>query len=289
MKKFLTLALIGMVLLTSCTKSVDHKGRTPLVEVNGTYLYAEELQTMIPLGLSPTDSTAFAEQCIRDWVEEQLLYHKAEQNVRSNQRIELMVQEYRHSLILQEYQQHLIEQKLNEEVSEEDMRSFYQGNSSLFVLKEPVIQGLFIKVPISSTGLDNLKKWYKDNDEATLEKIEKYCFHNAVIYEYFYDHWVPLSHLAGKFKTDLNDLDKRLANNKNFEIEDSEYCYLLHVEDYVLGGQAKPFDLAQSEIATLLINQRKADYMQQVRSDLYDRAMHKGRITRYDNEKEESN
>lgn len=282
--------LFGIVLLfTACTTPTDHKGRTPLVEVDGEFLYSEDLQAMIPLGISPADSADFAERFIRDWVEEQLLYKQAERNIRSDRHIEQMVQEYRHSLIMQEYQQQLIEQKLSDEVTEEQMRTFYDNNPSLFVLKEPAIRGLFIKVPKTASSLDDLKKWYTRSDDATIEKIEKYCFHNAVIYEYFYDHWVPLSDLDGKLKADLIDLDNHLTDDKNFEAEDDEFCYLLHVEDFVLDGKVKPYDLARSEIASLLVNQRKVDYMKKVRSDLYDRSTQMGRVKRYDNKENEEN
>lgn len=287
----LTFAVLGIVLLFfSCTKTTtDHKGRTPLVEVDGEYLYREDVQAMIPLRASPADSIAFAERCIRNWVEEQLLYQKAEQNIRSDQHIEQMVKEYRHSLIMQEYQQSLIDQKLSSEVTDEQMLAFYTNNPSLFVLKEPAIRGLFIKVPKNSSSIDELKTWYKKSDAATIEKIEKYCFHNAVIYEYFYDHWVPLSDFDGKLKADLIDLDNHLTDDKNFEAEDEEFCYLLHVEDFVLDGKLKPYDLARSEIANMLINQRKVDYMKQVRNDLYDRSMQMGHVKRFDKENEENN
>lgn len=290
MYKPFTFIFIGISLFFStCMTPADHKGKAPLVEVDGEYLYREDLHAMVPLGISPADSAVFAERCIRDWVEEQLLYKQAERNIRSNQRIEQMVQEYRRSLIMQEYQQQLIEQKLSDEVTEEQMRAFYDNNSSLFVLKEPAIRGLFIKVPKTASNLDDLKKWYTQSDDATIENIEKYCFHYAVIYEYFYDHWVPLSDLDGKLKADLIDLDNHLTEDKNFEAEDEEFCYLLHVEDFVLDGKVKPYDLARSEIARLLINQRKVDFMKKVRNDLYDRSTQMGRVKRFDNENEENN
>ena len=290
MHRTLPAALTALVLLLmTCAEPVNHNGKTPVAEVDGAFLYREDLQAMMPLGISPADSAAYAERCIRDWLEDQLLYQQAEHNIRSDRSIEQMVQEYRRTLIMQEYQQQLIEQKLSDEVTEEQMRAFYDSNPALFVLKEPAIRGLFIKAPRTAANIDDLKRWYTRSDAATLEKIEKYCFHNAVIYEYFYDHWVPLSDLDGKLKADLIDLDNHLTDNKNFEAEDDEYCYLLHVEDFVLDGKVKPYDLARGEIANLLINRRKVDYMEQVRNDLYDRSVQMGRVKRYDNENEENN
>ena len=279
-KPFIMPLLGTLLLLAACTSQTDHGGKTPLVEVNGAYLYHEDLQAILPLNINPADSTAFAERCIQNWVEEQLLYMQAERNIRSSKHIEQMVEEYRKTLILQEYQQQLIEQKLGNEITEEEMRAFYNDNPTLFVLKEPAIQGLFIKVPKTASGLDELRKWYTHNDDASMEKIEKYCLQNAVIYEYFYDHWVPLSDLDGKINADLVDLNQ-LSVSKDFEAEDDEFCYLLHVENFVLNGKVKPYDLARSDIADMLSNTRKVDFIKKVRNDLYDRAIDMGRVKRF--------
>lgn len=267
-----------MMLMIGCTEGVDHEGRHPLVEVNGVYLYEDELQAVMPLNTSQADSVAFADRFIRGWVENQLLYHQAERNIKSDVRIERLVQDYRKALVMQEYQRQLIDQKLSGEVTEEEMRAFYESHQSLFILKEPAIRGLFIKVPKNAVGIEDLKKWYRVGDEVTLEKIEKYCFRNAVIYEYFLDHWVPLSDLDGKLQASLFDLDHNLQERKDFEAEDEEFCYLLHVEAFMLGGKVEPYDLARGEILDLLINYRKTDFIEKLKKDLYDRSVDMGRV-----------
>ena len=57
-----------------CSKQQDHKGMTPLVEVAGKFLYQEDLQAALPLSLTPDDSVLFAENYIRNWVEDILIY-----------------------------------------------------------------------------------------------------------------------------------------------------------------------------------------------------------------------
>lgn len=286
-KSILLFATALLMTVSSCQKQVHHDGRTPLVEIGGEYLYLDEMQKVIPQNLRSEDSVQWVEDFIRNWVEEELLYQKAEHNVRSNDHIEQMVRDYRKALIMQDYQQQLIAEKLGKEITETEMRNFYQSHQDLFVLKEPAIMGLFIKVPKSANELNELKKWYQHNDDASLKKIEKYCFKNAVIYEYFYDHWVPLSDLDGKMKMNLNDLEHNLEEHKNFEMEDEEFCYLLHVEAFVLKGKLKPFDMAKGEIVDLLTNYRQVDFIQQVKKDLYDQSDEMGRVKRYYKEENE--
>ena len=52
------LCLLGA--LGSCTQKQDHKGKKPLVEVGGKFLYQEDLQGALPLNLSSDDSVLFA-------------------------------------------------------------------------------------------------------------------------------------------------------------------------------------------------------------------------------------
>ena len=278
----------ALLLLGSCREEANKEGGVPIAEVEGSVLYQEDLQRVIPLNIPAADSARLADESIRSWIEDQLLYKQAEHNVKADERIDRMVQEYRKSLILQEYQQQLIEQKLSSGIREEDMRTFYDSHKDLFILKEPAIKGLFIKAPKSAPGLEELKKWYKRNDNATLEKIEKYSFRNAIIYEYFYDHWVPLSDLDGKLKMNLNDLEHNLQSNKDFQSEDDEFCYLLHVEEFVLEGKQKPFELARPEINSIMLSQRQVSFMEQVKNDLYNRHLEMGRIKYYNKPSEQA-
>ena len=102
-------ACLGFFLLFACCacsdKQHDHRGRTPLVEVDGNFLYHEDLQAALPKHLSGEDSVKFVERYIRTWLEETLLYEKARSNVANNDEINELVENYRKALIMHSYQQ----------------------------------------------------------------------------------------------------------------------------------------------------------------------------------------
>lgn len=273
-----------LLVMTACREKVEHGGKTPLVQVGSHFLYEEDMEQSLPYGISGTDSVEFVREFIRKWIEEQILYEKAEHNVRGDERIERMVKEYRRTLVMNDYEHMLLRQDMASELSEEELQKYYSENRQLFILDEPVIRGVFIKAPIASPGLKDLKKWYKDNSDEALEQMEKYAFRNAVIYEYFYEHWVPVSELEGKVIVNLAELSADFDKQRNIEVADGEYCYLLHIEEYVKKGDAKPYDLARPEIIDLLANNRKVEFMNKVRNDLYNQSMEMGRIKYYYNE-----
>ena len=274
----------ALLMLASCKQEVEHGGKTPLVQVGNYFLYQEDMAQALPYGMSEADSVEFVRDFVRKWIEEQVLYEKAEHNVRGDERIEQMVAEYRRTLVMNNYERMLLQQKMPEELTEEELKKYYEENKQLFILEEPVVKGVFIKAPLTSPGLKDLKRWYKDNSDESLEQLEAYAFRNAVLYEYFYEHWVPVSDLEGKVVVDLSELSNDFEKNRNIEAKDDEYCYLLHIEEYVDKGEAKPYDLARPEIINLLANNRKVEFMDRVKKDLYNQSVEKDRIKYYYNE-----
>lgn len=274
----LFLALFSII---SCQKKVEHGGKTPLVQVGNYVLYQEDMTQTLPYYTPGADSVELVKEFIRKWIEEQVLYEKAEHNVRGDEDIERMVAEYRRTLVMNNYERMLLQQKMTEELTEEDLQKYYNDNKQLFMLEEPVIKGVFIKAPLVSPGLKDLKKWYKDKSEESLELMEKYAFRNSVLYEYFYEHWVPVSELEGKVIVNLAELSEDFDKHRNIEAEDGEYCYLLHIEEYMMKGEEKPYDLARHEIIDLLANSRRVEFMNKVKKDLYNQSVEMGRIKYY--------
>ena len=273
--------LLVLFTITSCQKQVEHGGKTPLVQVGDFVLYQEDMEQALPYYTTEADSVGLVREFVRKWLEEQVLYEKAEHNVRGDERIECMVAEYRRTLVMNNYERILLQQQMTEELTEEELQKYYNDNKQLFMLEEPVIKGVFIKAPLASPGLKDLKQWYKDKSDEALELLEKYAFRNSVLYEYFYEHWVPVSELEGKVIVNLSELSENFDKHRNIEAEDGEFCYLLHIEEYMMKGEEKPYDLARHEIIDLLANSRRVEFMNKVKKDLYNQSVEMGRIKYY--------
>ena len=78
----LSFVLLLLFSLSSCRNAVEHGGKTPVVQVGNRYLYQEDIASLLPYGLSVADSLAFVRDFTRKWLEEQVLYEKAEHNIR---------------------------------------------------------------------------------------------------------------------------------------------------------------------------------------------------------------
>lgn len=281
--KFIFTAVL--FLLMSCRQANDHQGRTLLVEVEGNYLYLEDLHQALPTGLSSKDSTAFADHFIRNWVEDILLYEKAKRNIPNNTTIDQLVENYRRSLIGHAYQQELINQQLSEEIPEDEILAYYEKHQDLFISESPLLKGLFIKVPLSANQLAQVRKWYKDSSQESVDQLEKYSLQNAVSYEYFYNKWLSVTEVSSMLPLQKASDTDYFASHRHIELRDTAFCYFLNVSDYRPAGLEEPYEQAQSKAKEMLINQKKADFMKQVKEELYQRAVKQERI-KYNNKKE---
>lgn len=274
----ITFLLVSLLCCVSCKDQHDHRGKTPLVEVDGNFLYKEDLTAALPVGVSKDDSILFTEHYIRSWAEEILLYEKAEDNIPDNAGIDQLVENYRKALIMHTYQQELINQRLTKDLPEEDVVAYYEQNKELFKLDFPLIKGLFIKVPLTAPQLANVRKWYKTEKQEAVEHLEKYSLQNAVKYEYFYDKWVSVADILELLPLQVETPEIYVNRHRQIELKDTAFYYFLNVSDYRSAGDQKPYEFARSEAKDLLVNQRQVNFMKQVKDDLYKQAVSKKKI-----------
>ena len=276
--RILVLLLITLLGCGACKEQHDHKGKTPLVEVDGNFLYKEDLMSVLPVGLSKDDSILFTEHYIRSWTEEILLYEKAANNIPDNVDVDKLVENYRKALIMHTYQQELINQKLTNDISEQEITDYYGQNKELFKLENPLIKGLFIKVPLTAPQLNNVRRWYKSDKQDAIESLEKYSLQNAVKYEYFYDKWVDFDEVMDNIPIHVSNPNAFLKANKYVEVADSSYCYLLNIKEYLPSGSVEPYDYASPHVTEMLVNQRKVEFLKKFEDELYNDAIRSGDV-----------
>ena len=279
--------IIGLLVMSGCSGSFNHQGKTPLVEVGDAFLYKEDLDAALPVGIHDKDSVRFAEDYIRNWVEDVLLYGKAEGNIPDNEKIDQQVAAYRRALIMHTYQEELVRQKLGNEVLEEEIEAYYEAHAAQFRAEQPYIQGLFMKVPVQTRNLNRVRNWYKRNTQDAIDGLEKFSIAHAVSYEYFYDRWRPVSEFALKMPLEALETDMDyLKRNKNVEVRDTVYCYFLHVEQFLPKGDPLPLEYAKNETKEMIINLKRVAFINQMKNDLYREASENNDIIYYkpDNE-----
>ncbi len=273
-----------LLTFASCAGVGDNSTQNIVVQVGDNILTYEQLNGVTPKGLNSEDSLKFVDKYVRTWVKNKLLYDVALRNIRSHDIINKQVEDYRHRLVVNAYLQSLMNEKVQSEVTDDEMRKFYEEHKDMLILKTPIIEGFSLKIPSDAPGLKDVKKWMKNIDESTLEKIEKYSLQNALVYEYFYDRWIDFDEVLKSIPYEVSDLNTFLSKNKYLEVTHDGFWYFLYIKDYVKSGDEEPYEYAQRQIESLLNNDKKQSFIDQMEDDLYQNGLENGKIIFYENE-----
>jgi hypothetical protein len=267
------LLYISLVLFATsgCSLITKKRNELPVARVFDLYLFPSDLDRAIPEGTSEKDSIILAKRYINTWVKDQLMLSRAEQALTEEQKdFENQLAEYHRSLLIFSYRQKLLQQKLDTVVSAREIEAYYQDNSSNFILGQDVIKGTFIKVPISSPRLDELRSWSYTNGEDELDKMEKYCISYAEKYSDFNDTWIYFSSIKSQLPMNISQPSRYLKFNKNIETTDSMFRYFLHVSDHLPEGEMTPLEMVADDITSIILNKRKIEFFHALEQRVYD-------------------
>ena len=269
-------------IFSACRPSTVKEETDILVEVEGLTLTRSEAEKVIPQGSTPADSLLMAENYIKKWITDILIYEVAEHNLGKDEKeVNRLVEEYRRALLRHRYLEGMVHSKLSAEIRENDRRSYYQEHIQKFILDRHLIKGLFIKVPVDAPGLENVRKWYKSDKLDAVENIEKYSIQNASIYDYFYDRWVDFDEALAKIPMHVSNKAQFLKTNRYVEFTDSSYCYFLNIAEHLLAGNVAPYEYAEPQIEEEMINKRKVEFLRNFEEELYRDAVRKGNVIFY--------
>lgn len=274
----LLLILIGVQACTSLSRK-DSGEDEVFFRVKDKVLTKNDIDAVMARKEASSDSIAYLHKYLKNWAIDQLLLSKAEDNIRNWEQIDSLVADFRRTLLVSMYQENLLKERLSNEITQEQLHIYYEKNPSIFVLKQNLVRGVFLKVPLDAPNIGKLKNWMKRLSSDDVEKIEKYSILNAQIYDYFLDKWVGLSEILRAIPVILKEpQEKLLKNDELIEGTDDRFIYLLRVKEYKLIGEKAPFDFVKPQIEEILLNQRKNQFLLDFRKELYEKALESGDI-----------
>lgn len=277
-RTFLLICTVSFTLF-ACQNKTTETARQQLLEVEGKFLYLDQIQEIIPPNVNKKDSAEIAESYIRKWVTDVLLYENAKRNISNKAEIDQLLEDYKKSLIIHQYQQKLLQERLPKEPNEEDVKAFYEKYKNQLVLKENVIQGILLITPANAPQLANVRNWVQSGNTKALENIEKYSMQHAISYDYFADKWISFSTIQKKLPLQLEDQTSYLSGRRFVELSDSTKHYFLNIKASRLIGQTEPYDMAKPKIIDLIMNKLKADFITNFESDIYNDAIKNETVT----------
>ena len=261
------------MLFTSCSYIEqyikEHESEGVIASIGDKKLYKEDIQNLVPQGTNPTDSATIVDAYIRRWATDILILQNAERNISNQTEINKMVENYRRTLTIHYYKQEMVNEKIKLPTDHETAQ-FYNQNQQLFILQHPIIKGATMKVP-NNIKTDKIQRKFKDLDN--IAEIEKYALQYAKDYQLFTEHWRPIDQI-------INPETSNLKINKSgyYEERDSLHITLFNITEYIPQGEIAPLEMIKEDARTILYNQQKMEYLNNINNQIYDYALKHNQI-----------
>lgn len=272
--------ILSLLLIASCNRNIPES--QIVAQVGNSVLSVNELNMQIPMGLTGVDSTDFVNKYVDDWIDEHIMYEQGLRSLPDIDQLNAQAESYRRNLIAQTYMNELISVKATDEISAQDIEAFYQKYSKQLKLDAPIIQGVYIKLLLNTSKLDQVRRWLKSldaGDQDCISELDEFGNMRAVEYENFYDQWVEMLQLTDKLPVTVVEPGSFLRC-KIYEMKDDQYYYLFVIKDYRLNGEVQPLEFARNNIYDILMRQRKQELRRKLIDELRQEGMQSGFVHR---------
>ena len=157
-------------------------------------------------------------------------------------------------------------------VKKDSIRAFYEANPDLFLLREDILKGVLMIVPVGAPHTERVKKWLQKPDE-NIAHIEKYAYQYASGYQLFTREWVSGNQILMRMPITEANFAQKLKSNDYIEMSDSAAVYMLEITDKHFVGETMPLDYAEPQIRAAILQKRQVDFIRDYRDGLYEDAL----------------
>ena len=257
-------------LVASCNLMDQPEEKEAIARVKDSYLYKEDVASLISENTSPEDSALLISNYIKRWATQKLLIDRAKVNLRAEQQLELdkLVKNYQNELYAKAYTDVIVARELDTAISSESAENYYAENGENFVLNEDLVKLRYINLSHQNQDFDKIKTRFRRFDEEDKQALldmaiqfNSYSLNDSV--------WVKTKQVYDKIRPLTPQNNPEFLKNKNFmQLEDSLGVYLISVEDVKLSGQQAPLEYSLPSVKQILLNRRKLELIKKLEKDI---------------------
>ncbi|MBR6273170.1 MAG: hypothetical protein IKR29_06300 [Bacteroidales bacterium] len=272
-KLSLAVLLATMFIVFGCRDYYMKTERITIAECYGEKLYAEDLEGVVPAGMSKIDSLDRVNAFVDSWIRRQLLIHQAENNLPANeQNFTKQLEDYRNSLIIYAYESQLIGKYLDTIVSDEEIAAYYENHKQNFQLRYTMVKVAYVAVDSDNKHLKDFKKLMSNRDTLMLPQLNALAEHTAATSYFDVDTWVRLDELLERVPLEIYNTESFLKKNRFVSFEKDNLTYMIRFEDYLMEESVSPLEIEQANIKNILLLKRQKELLSKMNEDLYKKA-----------------
>lgn len=274
-RKIVALVVVVILITGACTNVDSPK---PLARVYDKYLFPSDIDASIFNDVDKGDSAIIMRSYVDKWVQSQLLLKLAEDNLNDKQKnVSRELENYRASLLIFKFEQAYVSQKMDTLFTHDDLLKYYETNRNYFILKEPIVKALYIKLRKEAPQIKKIRMLYKSSNEEDIKSLDNLAYQAAVKYDYFGDRWVALDLIVQQLPSGGGDnIESKIAPNTPLELEDDEHVYLVFFKDIMKRGEVMPFEYSTQQIREIIFNTRRNGMIRDLERNLMSRGLNNG-------------
>ncbi|HHU98856.1 MAG TPA: hypothetical protein PK005_06340 [Bacteroidales bacterium] len=273
-----------LLAIVSCRNTATDETRTAVARAGDRVLYLDQIPSgLLAEGMSREDSTSAVQSYIRQWARKELMALRAEESLTPEYKAEVnrQLNEMRNNLLIYQYQHQMIIQKMDTTVTDNEVQDYYVSNLSTFTLTSNLVRALYIKVPEEMSELDRIRKLYRSQESDDIQELEDICTRFGLRFEDYNDEWIPFTQLLMEVPFESVDQEQWLARNSAVELKDDRFSYFMAIREYRLRNSVAPFEYIRGQIRTIILNNRRNDFLQKLEDGIYNEAMSNNTLKLY--------
>lgn len=257
-------------LVASCHLINPKPQKDVIARVNDSYLYKEDITSLITENTSKEDSAFFVSNYIERWATQKLLIERAKVNLNSQQQEDFgkLVQNYKNELYTKAYTDAIISRQLDTAISMAAVQKYYEQNGENFKLSEDLVKLRYISMSPDNNNRESITqkfRQFKEEDKKNLLdmaiQFNSYSLNDSV--------WVKAKQVYDKIAPLTPENNSGLLKKENFlQLKDSLRVYLIFVEDVKLRNEQAPLRYSMPTIKQILLNKRKLELIKKLEKDI---------------------
>ena len=254
--------LLALILLTSCSGFFKKKTERTLARAYDDYLFESDLKGVVPPGITAKDSIMIVKSYVDNWVHQRLILHQAEKNLQSSDLdFSKQLENYKNSLIIFEYENLLVHQKLDTVITDDEINTYYNSNQNTFLLRDNIVRTQYAKLPLKSKFIPQARMLLLSEKPDDRNKLADLCEQQS--FDFFNDDqkWIFFSEFMSDVPLRPADQEDFLKKNKQVEVSDNAFTFLISFRDYRLKGSNSPLELEKQKIHDIILNKRKMELL----------------------------
>ena len=271
-----SLCTLLIIFLTSCNYFTKGENPEAVARVGESYLYAAELDSLVPHNTSKEDSTVIIRSYIDRWVTQKLLIKAAERNLddAKKEQFNMLIKQYKNDLYTKAYIEKMVQTTVDTIISQEELKKYYNENKENFKTNGTIVQLRYVHLAKDHPKIANIKSNFSNfkKSDAAFWRTYQLQFKNSALNDSV---WVSLNEVYKRLPfINPENRDKYISEGMAFEKSDSlNGIYFVKIKKVINRNQISPFEYLKPTLQQVILNRRKLELIKKFEKEITDDAI----------------